>query len=157
VGGVDATCQVGGIEALAHPCKPARRLFEIAATWPDSLGESVPRASSPCRTSRPVSSSVVDELVAGYQAGTSVPKLAAQFGINRETVGKHLKARGINTREPKISRGQVQEAAMLYRDGWSLARLGARFGVDDGTMRSRLMEVGVVMRPRKGGRQRDQQ
>lgn len=143
---------MGGIEALAHPSKAARRLFEMAVTWPDSLGEFVARASSPCRTSRPVSPSVVDELVAGYQAGTSVPKLAVQYAINRETVGKHLKTRGINTREPKISSEQIQEAAALYREGWSLARLGKTFGVDDGTVRSRLLEVGVVMRPQRGGR-----
>lgn len=143
---------MGGIKALAHPSKAARRIFEMATIWPDSLGQSVPRASSPCRTSRPVSPSVVDELVAGYQAETSVSKRAVQFGINRETVGKHLKSRGINIREPKISPEQIQEAAGLYRDAWSPARLGKTFGVDDGTVRSRLLKVGVVMRPQRGGR-----
>ena len=124
----------------------------MAVTWPDGLENAVSRSHSTCRTARRLQSSEVDELAEAYKAGASVAGLAKQLGINRETVGKHLKARGIDTRDLGFGHEQIQEAAELYRQGWSLARLGERFGVDDGTVRARLLEAGVVMRPRRGGR-----
>ena len=139
------------IEALAHPCKAARRLFEMAATWPDGLVGDVFRPVTKYRTARPLRSDEIDRLVEAYEAGASVAGLAAQFGIHRETAGRYLQARGIDTRAVSFSGEQIQEAAALYREGWSLARLGERFSVNDGTVRSRLLEVGVVMRARKGG------
>lgn len=145
---------VGGIEALAHPCKAARRLFAMAVTWPNELDGSVSRPSSSCRTARPLQPSEVDRLVEAYRAGASVAELAAQFGVHRETAGKYLQARGIDTRDVGFSLEQIQEAARLYGEGWSLARLGERFGVNDGTVRARLLEVGVVMRARRGGRRK---
>ncbi len=143
---------VGALEALAHPCKPARRLFEMAVTWPDDLDNGATRPSSTYRTARPLRPSDVDGLVDAYRAGTNVTGLAAQFGIHRETAGKYLQARGIDTRDIGFGPEKVQEAAELYREGWSLARLEEKYGVDDMTVRARLLEIGVVMRARRGGR-----
>ena len=87
----------------------------------------------------------VDELVRTWRAGTGVVKLAAQFGVHRQTVGKHLHARGIDT-TAKLTAEELAEATELYREGWSLARLAKRYGISDGTVRTRLLEVGVAMR-----------
>lgn len=125
----------------------------MAATWPDSLQEAEGRPKKTYRlAARPLETSQVDELVTAYQAGTGVKKLAKQFGIHRETVGKHLKARSIGTTPPTVTAEEIAEAADLYREGWSLARLAAKFGIDDDTIRARLLELGVVMR--KPGRQK---
>ncbi|MFL6116195.1 MAG: terminase gpP N-terminus-related DNA-binding protein [Catenulispora sp.] len=78
--------------------------------------------------------------------------LATQFGIHRETAGKYLQARGIDTWDVGFGSEQIKDAAELYRQGWSLAQLSEKFGINDGTVRARLLEVGVAMRPRKGGR-----
>ena len=115
-------------------------------------GDSTSSTSLGYQPVRHLRRSEVDQLVRAYGGGAKVAELAALFGIHRETVGKHLQARGIDTRGAKISAEEIQEAAALYRQGWSLDRLAKKFGINDGTVRSRLLEVGVVMRARRGGR-----
>jgi hypothetical protein len=84
----------------------------------------------------------VDELVQAYGAGATVYDLATQFGINRVTVGKPLRGRGIDTKPPGLHPDDVPAAAELYRSGWLLARIAEKFGTTDDTVRARLLEVG---------------
>jgi transposase-like protein len=88
----------------------------------------------------------LDELEVAYQAGATVYQLAERFGINRVTVGKHLRRRGVDTTPPGLHPDSVPRAAELYRQGWSLARIGQEFGTTASTVRSRLIETGVRMR-----------
>lgn len=148
-----STCAnaVGAIEALAHRSQPVRRLLDLGTNWSTDLVNCAPYTPASYRISRQMSPAEVDELVRAWEAGTGVAKLAAQFGVHRQTVGKHLHARGIDTTE-KLSPEELAEAAELYRAGWSLARLADKYGISDGTVRTRLIEVGVAMRKRRGGR-----
>ncbi|HEX5120074.1 MAG TPA: hypothetical protein VFW65_33210 [Pseudonocardiaceae bacterium] len=88
----------------------------------------------------------LDKLEAQYRAGATVYQLAEQFGINRVTVGKHLRRRGVDTTPPGLHPDDVPQAVELYRQGWSLARIGEKFGTTASTARSRLIEAGVGMR-----------
>lgn len=68
----------------------------------------------------------IDELVAAYQAGASAKELGERFKLNKKTIGRHLRARGIQTVPPGLEDADLSAAVRLYRDGWSLARILAR-------------------------------
>jgi hypothetical protein len=144
---------VGVVEALAHPDLPARRLLDMAGAWPTSLPNGPCPSNRIYRTMRQLRPAEVDALVTAYEAGATVYDLAAQFGINRKTVGQHLRARGVDTKQPGLHPDDVPTAATLYRDGWSLTRLADKFGTSANTVRARLLEVGVTMRDPHGREQ----
>lgn len=92
----------------------------------------------------------INEMVTTYQNGATVHELAKRFGIHRATVGKHLRARGIDTTPPGIAPADIPTAIKLYESGWSLARVAERFGTTANTVHARLREAGVRMRDRQG-------
>jgi transposase-like protein len=142
------------IRGLSHPEPQVGRLLDRA----DEMAKDrrsrldIPAASLP--SARQLDATAIDEVVATYAAGATVHELAAQFGINRRTVGKHLRARDVDTRPPGLHPDDVPRAVELYRIGWSLAAIGEKFGTSANTVRTRLLEDGVQMRPRQGGRAR---
>jgi hypothetical protein len=118
---------VGVTEALSHPSYRVKRLLEQALNWADAEPVNV-RETTKCRTARQLRSVELDELVKGYRAGKTGYQLGAQFGIDRRTVGKHLRARGVDTTPAGLHPDDVLTAAALYRSGWSLAQVGEKFG-----------------------------
>jgi DNA-binding NarL/FixJ family response regulator len=136
----------GVIEALANPSRPVRRLLKMAEAWPTGL----PDAPQPVayQTARQLRPAEVDELVKAYEKGETTQELGKRFGVYRATVGRHLRARGVDTTPPALTPEKVQEAARLYREGWTLARIANRYGVGANTVRTHLMASGVKMRPR---------
>jgi DNA-directed RNA polymerase specialized sigma24 family protein len=108
------------------------------------VGE-VQRARS-YRTARQLKPAELDELVMAYAAGATVFELGDRFGIDRRTVGKHLRGRGVDTTPPGLDPEDVSAAAELYREGWSLLRIAEKFGTTASTVRRRLLEIGLRMR-----------
>lgn len=92
----------------------------------------------------------VDELVVAYQAGATVYELAAKFGIHRNTVGDHLRARGINTQPPALTAEETRGAADLYRSGQSLAKIATKYGISPHGVSNHLRTAGVLLRSRGG-------
>jgi transposase-like protein len=92
------------------------------------------------------------DLVAAYQAGTTITDLAKQFQIHPMTVTAHLQRQGVKLRQRGLTQAQIEEAAKLYADGWSLTRIGNHFGVYPHSVRYRLRQAGVQLRPRPGWR-----
>lgn len=137
----------GVIRALANPSREVRRLLELATKWPDSLSDDLPPPAS-YKTARQLRQTEVDDLVAAYRAGATTRDLGVRFGVWRGTVGRHLKARGIDTRASALRPEDLQEAATLYRDGWTLDKLANRYEVGCNTIRVHLVTAGVAMRPR---------
>jgi transposase len=90
--------------------------------------------------------------VAAYEAGKSIKELAAEFGINRNTVTAHLRRANIPLRQPGLGAAQTAEVADLYQAGWSSGRLAQRFDVSADTVVRALRQSGVSIRPRRGGR-----
>jgi hypothetical protein len=76
--------------------------------------------------------------------------LAKRFGIDRKTVGQHLRRRNIDTKPAGLHPDDVPAAAALYRAGWSLIRIAEKFAVAGNTVRRCLLEAGVELRPRRG-------
>lgn len=86
----------------------------------------------------------------GYGTGATVYTLAAKFGVSRATIGKHLRARGIDTKPPGLHPDDVPTAAQLYEGGWPLARIAVKLNTTANTVRARLSEIGVSMRDAQG-------
>jgi len=148
------TSKVDLFSALSHPCRRAKRLLELARDWPAESQPCQPQEQVQpqlLRTARQLSAAELDRLVVAYYDGATVYELARQFGIHRTTVGKHLRARWVDTTPLGLVPGDVPAAAELYRHGWSLARIAEKYGTTAGTVRTRLLEVGVrIRRPWEG-------
>jgi transposase-like protein len=69
-------------------------------------------------------------------------KLAAEFGIHRDTVHNILERQGV-LRPRELQPDELLEAIRLYEEGWSLARLAAEFDVSPGTVNRALRQAGV--------------
>lgn len=142
---------VGVVEALSSPLTlPTRRLLELASAWPANLPDKVPSQPLHYRTMRPLRQDEIDEMVRAYRAGTTVQALAERFGVYRDTIGRHLARRGVETRPRGLQVEEVSVAAELYRSGWSLIRLAEKFEVAGNTVRRYLLEAGVELRLRRG-------
>jgi lambda repressor-like predicted transcriptional regulator len=127
-----------------------RRLLGAAVWTKAAHGQERPERRKD--TQRRLRAAEIDELVAAYQAGCTVPDLVAQFGIHRTTVLAHLQRRGIGRRaqQRKLPDAQVEEASRLDQAGMSLAELGQRFDVNPATVNKELRRAGVPIRPRRG-------
>ncbi|WP_410623199.1 hypothetical protein [Amycolatopsis sp. cmx-8-4] len=83
--------------------------------------------------------------MAAREAGASTYQLGQRFGVHRQTVGKYLKANGIDL-TPGIPPTVLTKASRLYEAGWSLARIATKLDVSAETLRTSLIRSGVKMR-----------
>lgn len=140
---------VGATEALAHRSSPVQRLLDMAVTWADApAGQTRPRTNYRLMTQ--ATAQDIDTMVELYRSGLTVRQIADETGFHRSTVGKHLEARGIDTRQLLLRPEQIQEAGELYEAGSRLEDLARLYGVSDTMIRTHLLRAGVKMRP--GGR-----
>lgn len=138
---------MGPVGALSNLSTPVRRLLDLAKTWSDTPNGAGPTAPPRAfKTLRKLKLAEISELVAQFQAGSSVYKLADRFGIHRSTVGRLLRSQGIDTTAPALTEELVREAVQLYTDGWSCKKIARHVGVGAETIRERLHQVGVPMR-----------
>lgn len=94
----------------------------------------------------------VDELVALYQQGWTLVKLAERFGIHKRTAAAHLVRRSVPLRGKGLAEADRAEAVQLYEGGATLLEVGLRFGVSEQTIRRALVVEGVTIR--QSGRRR---
>ncbi|MEC3978727.1 helix-turn-helix domain containing protein [Amycolatopsis sp. H20-H5] len=90
------------------------------------------------------------QLIASYQAGSTVYQLADQFDIERRTVSAILHRHEVPMRRRGLTDNQIDDAKRLYQQGWSLARIGNHMNVTADTVRARLLERDVIMRDTQG-------
>lgn len=91
----------------------------------------------------------INELSSLYQAGQSLPSLAARFGIHRGTVKDHLRRATIPIRpgnQAKLSEADKDEVIRLYESGLSIHKIAVHFGVTDSPVHFALREREVKMR-----------
>jgi len=67
-------------------------------------------------------------------------RYAAEFGIHRVTVSRHLRRTGVAVRGSRLGERESHEAAALYAAGWSAARVAERLGVCADTVLRSLRE-----------------
>ena len=102
------------------------------------------------RRARRLGDDQVQELIAGYESGSTVYELGERFGIERRTVSNILRRHGVPMRRRGLSPDQVDTAIHLYNLGWSLARVGEHLGVTHTTVLNKLRERGVPTRDTHG-------
>lgn len=106
------------------------------------------RSASPGRAVQ-LSTNQIGQILARYAAGASARDLAAEFGVHRHTITKHLRDHGVQTVN-RFSEADSQTAIDLYAQGWSLARIGERLGRDHTVIRNALERARVQRRDTHG-------
>jgi DNA invertase Pin-like site-specific DNA recombinase len=91
-----------------------------------------------------------DEIVRRYKRGETIRTIADRLGINRDTVGGHLRRQGVSARRRPLTPAQVDQAVEEYRHGKSVAVIGTELGVDGTTVWRALRRVGVPLRDAHG-------
>ena len=83
-----------------------------------------------------------------YEAGSTVPGIAEQFRLNKQTVSGVLQRLGVETRDRRFFPDeQIELVCEQYRDGASLGQLAKRYGCDPTTIMRTLERAGVKRRP----------
>ncbi|GAA3734857.1 hypothetical protein GCM10022239_08730 [Leifsonia bigeumensis] len=80
----------------------------------------------------------VGQLVEDYRSVRSVYKLAEIYGIHRNTVSQHLKARGVTIGRQPLVEPEIIRARELHDGGLSLNAIGRALGCDPKTVKSVL-------------------
>ncbi|MFD6029199.1 hypothetical protein ACFWE5_00680 [Cellulosimicrobium funkei] len=93
-----------------------------------------------------------DELVALYEAGTTLVELGDQFSIHRCTAAVHLVRRSVPIRRRGLDECHLAEAVEMYDGGLTLLDVGLRFGVGQQAVRRALAAHGVAIH--RSGRRR---
>ncbi|MFI7195471.1 helix-turn-helix domain-containing protein [Nocardia nova] len=101
------------------------------------------------RRARQLDADQIEDLIAGYRAGSTVYELAARFHIERRTVSTILHRHRVPMRR-RSSPDQVQTAAHLYQLGWSLTRVGQHLGAAHTTILTALRQHGIPTRDTHG-------
>ncbi len=124
----------------------------LAAYRKLDLSEACPTpASRPVRrTVHRLTAREIGEAAEAYRTGATLREVGAQLGVDRKTVGRNLKARGIQLRRKAISPEEIQQAAQLYEQGFSIACIAEKLGYHGTTIHLRLKAAGVVMRDTHG-------
>jgi hypothetical protein len=136
---------------LFNPKDQVKALEQLREKLP-SLDTPLP---APVKRDRPgrarqLGAEQIQELIAGYQSGSTVYELGVQFGIERRTVSAILHRHGVPMRRRGLSPDQVDHAIHLYNLGWSLARVGDHLNVGHTTVLTTLRERGVPTRDSHG-------
>jgi DNA-binding CsgD family transcriptional regulator len=91
------------------------------------------------RTAKQLSARQIDELVAAYRGGkVSTYELAKKYKVHRNTIAKHLKARGLVVGAQPMSAGEIERACELQAEGLSWNAIGAAMGRDPKTVKKAI-------------------
>lgn len=86
-------------------------------------------------------------LVDAYRAGAGVVALAATFGINRQTVTRHLDREGVTKRSTvKMTPEITARARGLYESGMTVEEVGRELAIGPSTIWRGLRRAGTTMR-----------
>lgn len=87
----------------------------------------------------------IDRLVARFKEVRNMRTVALEFRMSRETVAKHLAARGIDTFK-SMKPTDIKRAKELYAQGMGSGRIGRMLGFDNKTVLKELKRAGVALR-----------
>lgn len=140
--------EAGGVGDTAHLWNTRAQLQYLQHVAANLPGPDAPPAEPEPRqtpkAARRLKDHKIKELVAAYEAGSTLRQLAERFRIERRTVSNVLKRHGVPTRWRRLTEADIDKAEHLY--GWSSARIADLFKVDPETVRLRLRRRGVQMR-----------
>ena len=83
-----------------------------------------------------------------YEAGSTVPDIAEQFGLHKQTVSGVLQRLGVKIRDRRFfTEEQMESVCEQYRAGASLGQLAKLYGCYPTTIMRTLQRAGVPRRP----------
>jgi hypothetical protein len=121
------------------------RLLKVVPRGPKTINPRTPR-----RVRRRLRDSEIDAIATAYQAGATLPELAAIYKAHTQTISRALERRGVPRRFRLLQGDRLEKAIQLYRQGQSLAKVGARLGVSPDAVADTFRRVGVKVRPKPG-------
>ena len=126
-------------------------LRHLAATLPSLDAAPIEREATPVpRTAKQLRGEQLQDLVAAYEAGSTIRAVAKQFGVTAQTASGLLRRQGVVLRDPRLSEEGIDTAVHLYAQGLSLARVDDRVNSTAETVRRQLRKRGVKMRDTQG-------
>jgi len=108
-------------------------------------GQEIPY--SPKRHLRPEE---IEQIVAGYLAGTTTRELGERFEVDRTTVSGILKNGGVTMRRRSMESAEVEHAIQLYKPGLSLAKISEVLPYDPSTIWRKLKSLAITTRDSQG-------
>ena len=128
-------------EVLANLTAPMRALCNLLARG--EISDLMARSPRQCRpvtgSNRRLSPGEVDQMVEDYRSGVgSIYDLAAIYGVHRNTISMHLKARGVHLRRQPLNDREINRSRELHEDGLSLNAIGRVLGRDPKTIKSAI-------------------
>ena len=88
----------------------------------------------------------IENLIARYNAGSSLRALSLEYCISRSGLRHLLLGEGVALRAHGITSEDAEEAVRLYESGLTIRQVAERIGSSFGTVRTALHEHEVVMR-----------
>jgi DNA-binding CsgD family transcriptional regulator len=124
--------------------------LDLASVLANANEPVAPRSRALVKTRVRLSEEDLTELATAYQAGATLKELANLYQIQRQTVSKYLKRRGVSTRYRVLERPEERaEVLRLYINGLPMVDVALRFGVDPDSVRNVLIQAGVAVRDTK--------
>ena len=108
----------------------------------------------PYTPKRHLSPEQIEEVVAGYLAGTTAQELGQKFEIDRTVVSRILRTNGVTMRLNSMQPAEIEQAIRLYESGLSLAKLAQIVPFDPSTIWREFRRLNVTMRDCHGGEPR---
>jgi len=144
----------------SNPTRGFRRLITSSDPQPfsqvrDNLATKlfldVPRGQEvPYSPKRHLSPDQIEQIVAGYLAGTTARELGERFEVDRSTVSGILKANGVTMRRHPMQPAEIKLAIQLYESGLSLAKLSEVLPYDPSTTWREFKRLGIGTRDYQG-------
>jgi lambda repressor-like predicted transcriptional regulator len=127
-------------EPLANLTEAVKSLFRLAESGELALllGRELRDARPSHRSVKTLSADEIDQLVKDYRTARSIYVLAERYGVHRNTVAAHLKARGIALGKSSLSSKEVERVRQLNENGLPLNAIGRAIGRDPKTVKNAL-------------------
>jgi hypothetical protein len=86
----------------------------------------------------------------GYESGATTAELGRQFGVDRQTIQRRLRAMGVRMYGSSLTPDEVEDATKLYEAGNPVATVAAVLGRGESGVRNALIRAGVKQRNTHG-------
>lgn len=132
--------------------KSFQTIFARLADLPDKTDLS-PATCEPIpayKLSQRLDLETIEQIVAGYQAGSPTTQLAKTYRLSKGSILRVLHEHDVSMRQQRLSQTDLGMAIRLYDSGLSLAAVGHRLDRDHSTVYRALQRAGVTMRDTHG-------
>jgi transposase-like protein len=82
--------------------------------------------------------------------GVTTAELGREFGVDRQTVQRKLRAMGVRMYGSSLTADEIAEATRLYASGLTVTKVATAIGRGDNAVRNALIRAGVRLRDTHG-------